>query len=306
MAKLGYTWYPKDWGNSESVFELDLSERGLYRELIDLAMLNDNKVEVKKDVWQRKFAVSNIDLEAILLKLIRLNLIEINDNLLIIPSCESRLQLVRGGREGGKNSKPISKPTSKPTHKPTHKPNESLSQKNEKPIAKQRERENKDKRKEKEDLGEAKPKHKIIIWLENNCPTVQKMKEPITEEQAIKIHDDFSNNPELVANTFLAMENKPDLLKKYKSANLTFRNWAKNDFGNSSNSGKDNPLIEKWETPSDIFMCMDWIKRIPKPPDYETQTAAYEMFMYEWRISELMRYQFDRCGAHSNLSEYEG
>ena len=133
MAKLGYTWYPKDWGNSESVFELDLSERGLYRELIDLAMLNDNKVEVKKDVWQRKFAVSNTDLEAILLKLKRLNLIEINDNLLFIPSCESRLQLVRGGRQGGKNSKPISKPIVKPF--------ESLSKKNEKPIAKQRERE---------------------------------------------------------------------------------------------------------------------------------------------------------------------
>jgi hypothetical protein len=68
---------------------------------------------------------------------------------------------------------------------------------------------------------------------------------------------------------------------------------------------EDKNRIEKWKTPSDIFMCMDWIKRIPKPPDYETQTAAYEMFMYEWRISELMRYQFDRCGAHSNLSEYE-
>jgi hypothetical protein len=166
-------------------------------------------------------------------------------------------------------------------------------------------KEGKEYKEDKENVGEAKPKHKIIIWLENNCPTVQKMKEPITEEQAIKIHDDFNNKPELVANTFLAMENKPDLLKKYKSANLTFRNWAKNDFGNSSNSGKDNPLIEKWETPSDIFMCMDWIKRIPKPPDYETQTAAYEMFMYEWRISELMTYQYDRCGAHSNLSEYE-
>mgnify|MGYP000521508741 CR=1 FL=1 len=35
MAKLGYTWYPKDWGNSDSVFELSLSERGLYREFID-------------------------------------------------------------------------------------------------------------------------------------------------------------------------------------------------------------------------------------------------------------------------------
>lgn len=68
---------------------------------------------------------------------------------------------------------------------------------------------------------------------------------------------------------------------------------------------EDKNRIEKWKTPADIFLCMDWIKRIPKPPDYETQTAAYEMFMYEWRISELMTYQYDRAGAHSNLSEYE-
>ena len=78
MAKLGYTWYPKDWGNSESVFELNLSERGLYRELIDLAMLNDNKTEVKLDVWCRKFCIDLDALKSILGKLSILNLIEIN------------------------------------------------------------------------------------------------------------------------------------------------------------------------------------------------------------------------------------
>ena len=53
MAKLGYTWYPKDWGNSDSVFELSLCERGLYREFIDFAMLNDNKTEIKKTNYDR-------------------------------------------------------------------------------------------------------------------------------------------------------------------------------------------------------------------------------------------------------------
>ena len=115
MAKLGYTWYPKDWGSSESVFELSLSERGLYREFIDLAMLNDNRTEIKKDVWIRKFCVSKEDLEFILCKLISLNLIEFRDNILFIPSCESRLKLVRGGSNGGKKSKPPVKPTAKPS-----------------------------------------------------------------------------------------------------------------------------------------------------------------------------------------------
>ena len=71
MAKLGYTWYPKDWGNSDSVFELSLSERGLYREFIDFAMLNDNKTELKKDVWVRKFSVSMNELNLILDKLLQ-------------------------------------------------------------------------------------------------------------------------------------------------------------------------------------------------------------------------------------------
>jgi hypothetical protein len=101
--KLGYTWYPKDWGNSESVFELSLSERGLYRELIDLAMFNDNKTEVKLDVWIRKFGCSLDELNKILEHLLKLELINIKSNMLFIPSCESRLVFVRTGSTGGKS-----------------------------------------------------------------------------------------------------------------------------------------------------------------------------------------------------------
>ena len=126
MSKLGYTWYPKDWGNSDSVFELSLSERGLYREFIDFAMLNDNKTEIKKDVWIRKFSVSMNELNLILDKLLFLNLIKINENILFIPSCENRLNLSRGGKKGkptketilnlkNQNKKPISEPISEPT-----------------------------------------------------------------------------------------------------------------------------------------------------------------------------------------------
>lgn len=129
MAKLGYTWYPKDWGNSESVFELNLSERGLYRELIDLAMLNDNKTEIKLDVWVRKFAIDLDNLKAILGKLMHLDLINIDGEKLFIPSCESRLKLVRGGSNGGKKSKPTIKPITKPI--------ESLEKIIEKPISNQ-------------------------------------------------------------------------------------------------------------------------------------------------------------------------
>lgn len=103
MAKLGYTWYPKDWGNSDAVFELTLIERGLYRELIDMAMLTDNKVVISIKTWARKFGSSIDEIESILITLENLKLIELKEKILFIPSCESRLNLVRGGSKGGKN-----------------------------------------------------------------------------------------------------------------------------------------------------------------------------------------------------------
>jgi hypothetical protein len=122
MAKLGYTWYPKDWGNSESVFEMTLSERGLYRELIDLAMLNNNETEIKHDVWSRKYAMSVDELKLILDKLVALNVIKINGAHLFIPSCEPRLNLSRGGKASKPTEtslKNLSKPTSEPISNPT-------------------------------------------------------------------------------------------------------------------------------------------------------------------------------------------
>lgn len=110
MAKLGYTWYPKDWNNSEKVFELTLVERGLYRELIDMAMLNDNKTVVNVKVWARKFGSSIEEIEGILIILVDLKLIELVGDMVFIPSCESRLSLVRAGAKGGSKSKPKPKP----------------------------------------------------------------------------------------------------------------------------------------------------------------------------------------------------
>jgi hypothetical protein len=115
--KLGYTFYLKDWNTSEKVFQLDLKARGLYRELIDLAFLNDNKTIVNLPVWIRKFNTNENEIESILKFLEQLGLIEINEDILFIPSCEARLNMIRGGRKGGK-SKPTIKGIVKPTPKP--------------------------------------------------------------------------------------------------------------------------------------------------------------------------------------------
>jgi hypothetical protein len=126
MSKLGYTWYPKDWGTSEKVFELTLIERGLYRELIDMAMLNDNKTQINAKVWARKFGSTEDEVEGILITLTELGLVQINNDYLFIPSCESRLNLSRGGKKSKplkttilnlKNQKPI-EPISEPIPEP--------------------------------------------------------------------------------------------------------------------------------------------------------------------------------------------
>ena len=132
MSKLGYTWYPKDWGNSDAVFELTLSERGLYRELIDAAMLNDNRTKDNVNLWARKFNSTPDEICDIQDRLAQLALIEYRyfenqdeetadgKDWIFVPSCEPRLNLVRGGKKGGKN-KPTPKPMVKPTPKPTPK-----------------------------------------------------------------------------------------------------------------------------------------------------------------------------------------
>lgn len=207
MVKLGYTWYPKDWGNSESVFELTLIERGLYRELIDMAMLNDNKTIYNAKIWARKFGSTEEEIESILITLKDLKLIELNGDVLFIPSCESRLNLVRGGSKGGKKSKPTSKPTSKPF--------QSLDENNEKPTSNQIEKEIESKIK-----TEIEIKNKVFVddclisnqWLDTVA--MQNKRSVIKIQKLIK---DFENH-------LIQIQEQKEDLKEFKKH---FVNWLK-------------------------------------------------------------------------------
>lgn len=68
-------------------------------------------------------------------------------------------------------------------------------------------------------------KHKLVLWLEDNAPRVQKMSKPITNEEAERLKKDFSND--VIIEIFTNMHNYKPLTKSV-SANLTFRKWAKN------------------------------------------------------------------------------
>ena len=200
MGKLGYTWYPKDWGNSDAVFELTLSERGFYRELIDMAMLNDNTIKWNAKLWSRKFNCTESEIVDIADRLDELGLTQSRffdyqdkdmDTMdwVFIPSCEPRLNLVRGGRKGGEN-----KPTPKPIVKPTPKP-----------IAKQK----KEKEKRKEIV------YRSFDHLTIYVSDVRKLDKDYTKKQIDYILDAIENYAKNKSYTSLYLTAKKWLAKEY-------------------------------------------------------------------------------------------
>lgn len=78
-------------------------------------------------------------------------------------------------------------------------------------------------------------------WILKNAPNVAKLKEPFTIDQFERIKKDFPI--EVIKNTLYSMHNYRDLLKKYVSANLTFRKWAKKDMEDATRK-KTNPTAQ--------------------------------------------------------------
>lgn len=75
------------------------------------------------------------------------------------------------------------------------------------------------------------PYGRFVEWQKKNTPTVLKMKKPITEEEYHRIRADYSYDQ--LTSILLDMENYAPLTKKYTSANLTFRKWAKREYGSN-------------------------------------------------------------------------
>lgn len=66
---------------------------------------------------------------------------------------------------------------------------------------------------------------KLLVWMDKNTPTVLKLEKQLTKEQFDNLLKTYGK--QLIVDTLFSMENKKDLLKKYKSVGLTLNNWMK-------------------------------------------------------------------------------
>ncbi len=83
---------------------------------------------------------------------------------------------------------------------------------------------------------EVKNFRKFTRWIATNAPRVAKMKEPFTISQFVKLKEDYPLAQ--IQDIILAMHNYEPLLRKSRSANLTFRNWVKRDNSNSNDTNR--------------------------------------------------------------------
>jgi hypothetical protein len=96
MDKLGYTWYPKDFISDPEVMMMTASERGIYRDLIDLAYMSDNKIKYSLIQLAKYCNATENEIQNVL------NLKAKKDGLMYsIPSCNKRLSKRNASKENG-------------------------------------------------------------------------------------------------------------------------------------------------------------------------------------------------------------
>ncbi len=77
------------------------------------------------------------------------------------------------------------------------------------------------------------PPHPLIIWIEANTPKVQKLKQPLTNDECSRLLEDLKIDTDIkkvrLKDMLTNMQNYKPLLSKSESANLTIRNWWKRE-----------------------------------------------------------------------------
>jgi uncharacterized protein YdaU (DUF1376 family) len=114
MNRLGYTWYPKDFISDPDVMMMSSSQRGVYRDLMDLAYMNDNKI--KYNLMQLSKYCNSTEEE--ISEVLSLKGKKIGD-FWTIPSCDKRIAKSQANRENGSKGGRPTKPKENPTNNPT-------------------------------------------------------------------------------------------------------------------------------------------------------------------------------------------
>ncbi len=94
--KLGYTWYPKDFISDPEVMFMSAAERGVYRDLIDIAYMNDNEIRYTGEMLAK---YTNSDIETIEKVLAQKGKVE--EFGYSIPSCQKRMGIIERNRQNG-------------------------------------------------------------------------------------------------------------------------------------------------------------------------------------------------------------
>jgi DNA-directed RNA polymerase sigma subunit (sigma70/sigma32) len=118
-TKLGYTFYPKDFISDPDVMMMNPNERGIYRDLIDLAYMNDNEIKYTLTQLAKYCNATEKEVEQILL----LKGKQVG-KIWTIPSCNKRMIKILSNRDnGGKGGRP-KKPKQNPNDNPINNPSE--------------------------------------------------------------------------------------------------------------------------------------------------------------------------------------
>ena len=91
-----YTWYPKDWQESDKVWEMNFELQGLYRLLLDHAYLHGNPFVINKRKMTTFGHVDRHKLDRLCTKLVQIGVLECTQTvppLYKIPSIEKRKEL---------------------------------------------------------------------------------------------------------------------------------------------------------------------------------------------------------------------